>query len=108
MRIQFGTFQVLYFPTSAIFPAALPPLVDGQDFWMAARSSWSAWSISSMLLMKICRLILMRENRVDLKWTLPSSSTGMFILTSLLYANRSGHLLPKPNGGSIWRENIEL
>ena len=78
-----------------------PPRVMGQDFCMAALSSWSAWSISSMLLMKICRLIRMREKRVDLKWTFPSSSTGMFILTNRLYANRSGHLLPKPKGGSI-------
>lgn len=62
----------------------IPPLVEGHDFCMAALSSWSAWSISSMLRMKICRLMRMREKRVDLKWTLPSSSTGMFILTSRL------------------------
>ena len=43
-----------------------------------------------------------KANRVLVKFTLPSSSTGMFIRINFLYARRFGHLLPKPRGGSMF------
>ena len=40
--------------------------------------------------------------RVVVKWTVPSSSIGWFILINFLNAKRSGHLLPNPKGGSMF------
>lgn len=48
------------------------------------------------------RFSRMRANSVVVNCTLPSWSTGMFIRMSFLYAKRLGHLLPKPNGGSMF------
>lgn len=41
-------------------------------------------------------------NSVVVKLTRPSSSRGMFIRVSFLYANRFGHLFPNPNGGAMF------
>ena len=59
-------------------------LVNGHDLPIECLSSWSAWSISSIPRIKICRLTLTNANRVVVKWTFPSMSTGMFIRTSRL------------------------
>lgn len=48
------------------------------------------------------RFSRMSANNVVVNWTLPSWSTGIFIRMSFLYAKRLGHLLPKPNGGSMF------
>lgn len=48
------------------------------------------------------RFSRMSANSVVVNCTLPSWSTGMFIRMSFLYAKRLGHLLPKPNGGSMF------
>ena len=45
---------------------------------------------------------LISANKVVVKWTVPSSSIGWFIRISFLKASLSGHLLPKPKGGSIF------
>ena len=57
-----------------------------------------------------CKLTLTRAKSVVVKLTRPSSSIGMFIRTRRLYDNRSGHLEPKPSGGSICfnRANISV
>ena len=40
------------------------------------------------------------------KLTFPSLSIGIFIRISFLYAIRSGHFFPNPNGGSICRSML--
>ena len=48
------------------------------------------------------RFSRMRAKRVVVKWTMPSSSMGWFMRMSFLKARRSGHLEPKPSGGSMF------
>lgn len=52
-----------------------------------------------ILMSKFSRI---RAKSVVVKPTLISSSIGIFIRMSFLYATRFGHLLPKPSGGSIF------
>lgn len=58
------------------------------------------WILPGLILMsKFSRI---NANSVVVKPTLKSSSIGIFMRMSFLYATRFGHLLPNPSGGSMF------